>query len=247
MTPVRVGLLGLDFADLSVAAMARWIDARPPGPFGYVVTPNADHLVRLHRQPALRPVYTQAAACVLDSRVVAGVGRALGLAVPAVCPGSDLAAELLSRHISAGERITIIGLRAERLVSLTKRFGLVAPAHFEPPMGFWRDPAGLRQAVEFVRAHPSRLVFLAVGSPGQEILAHAVATDGDTVGTGLCVGAALDFLSDGATRAPAWIQHVGLEWLHRLAREPRRLWRRYLLDDPLVFWLLWRARRAVQG
>lgn len=242
MTVRRVSLLGLDFAALDVMGAALWIAARDGANFGYVVTPNADHLVRLHREPALRPIYAEAALCVLDSRVVAGIARVLGMAVPHACPGSDVTEMLLRRYRRAGERVTIIGLRPALLPALMSRFGLVAPAHFDPPMGFWRDPAALGAVVDFVRAHPARLVFLAVGSPGQEILARAIATDGRAVGTGVCVGAALDFLAGGARRAPRWMQIIGLEWLHRFMREPRRLWRRYLRDDPLVFWLLWRAR-----
>lgn len=248
MRTAPVPLLGLRFAPLGVAAAVDWIAARGPAlfgyeaPFGYVVTPNADHLVRLHRRPELRAVYTGAALCVLDSRVVAAAARLLGVPAPPVCPGSDMAAWLLRWHVRPGERITIIGLRPALLPALVARFGLTAPAHCDPPMGFWRDPAALQAVVAFVRAHPARLVFLAVGSPGQEILAQAIAADWRAVGTGLCVGAALDFLAGGARRAPRWMQAMGLEWLHRLAREPRRLWRRYLLDDPLVFWLLWRAR-----
>lgn len=238
-------LLGLDYADLDVAAAAALIAARSEKKFGYVVTPNADHCVRLHRQPGLRPAYAQASLCLLDSRVMAGLATLLGLAAPPVCPGSDLAHLLLRDHVQPGERITIIGLRTGAIPTLMARFGLAQPAHFDPPMGFWRDPAALQAAVDFVRTHPARLVFLAVGSPGQEILSHAIATDGQATGTGLCVGAALDFLTGQAQRAPAWMCRHGLEWLHRLAREPRRLWRRYLLDDPLVLWLLWRERLRV--
>ena len=227
--------------------MARWVDMRDGEAFGYVVTPNADHYVRLHRQPGLRALYDGAALCVLDSRVVAWVGTLFGLAVPAVCPGSDLAAEILARHVRPGERIAIVGLRAVYLPILVDRFGLAPAAHCDPPMGFWRDPAALSAVVDFVRTHPARLVFLAVGSPGQEILAQAIAADGRAMGTGLCVGAALDFLAGGARRAPGWMRRCGLEWLHRLVGEPGRLWRRYLLDDPLIIWLLWRARRRQCG
>ena len=205
-----VPLLGLNFVSLDVAQAADRIAARRGAAFGYVVTPNADHLVRLHRQPDLRATYEGAVLCLLDSRIVAGSGRALGLLMPKTCPGSDLAATLLRRHVHPGERITIIGLRPEYLPALVTRFGLAAPAHCDPPMGFWRDSAAIRAVADFVLAHPARLVFLAVGSPGQEILARAIAADGRAIGTGLCVGAALDFLAGGARRAPRWMQRAGL-------------------------------------
>jgi exopolysaccharide biosynthesis WecB/TagA/CpsF family protein len=83
---------------------------------------------------------------------------------------------------------------------------------------------------------------LAVGSPGQEILAAAIQASGRAVGTGLCAGASLDFLAGAAQRAPWLMQRAGLEWLHRMASDPRRLTRRYLHDDPPVFGMLMRER-----
>jgi UDP-N-acetyl-D-mannosaminuronic acid transferase (WecB/TagA/CpsF family) len=71
--------LGLDFAAEGIDAVEAWMRARPAGaPFGYVATPNADHLVRLDAEPGLLPLYRGAALLTLDSRVVAGVSRALG-------------------------------------------------------------------------------------------------------------------------------------------------------------------------
>ncbi|HEX3575091.1 MAG TPA: WecB/TagA/CpsF family glycosyltransferase [Rhodopila sp.] len=243
-----VRLLGLDFDNLDVAWAARRIAARPVGaPFGYVVTPNADHLVRISRCPALRAIYRRAEFCLLDSRVVAGLGRLLRLAVPAVTPGSDLTAHLLANHLAPGERITIVGLSPAWLPALVAKCGLAPPAHYDPPMGFDRDPAAFAKTVAFVRVHPARLVFLAVGSPRQELLAAALAAAGDLTGTGLCIGASLAFLAGARPRAPQVFRRAGLEWLFRLANEPRKLFRRYVIDSPVVIALLmkqwWVERR----
>ena len=236
-----VRLLGLDFADMDVSEAAAFLTARPASqPFGYVITPNADHLVRLHRRRELTPLYAAALLCLLDSRVVCRAARLFGLRAPRVAPGSDLTAHLL-RHLHPGERITIVGLRPDRLAALIARYRLSAPAHINPPFGFEHDPAALQEVVDFVLAHPARFVFLAVGSPRQEILAAAIAATGRASGVGLCIGAGLEFLSGAAPRAPIWLQRVGLEWLHRLAHDPLRLARRYLLDCPVIFPLLWRA------
>lgn len=241
----RVRLLGLDFADFNVAEAATWLAARDAGaPFAAVVTPNADHLARLARTPGLRDAYAEALLCLLDSRVVARAARLLGLPTPAVCPGSDLAAALLEHHVTHGENICVIGLRAPWLPALRRRFGLGAVGHYDPPMGFWCNPVELARAADFVAAHPARFVFLAVGSPGQELLATAIARAGRATGVGLCVGAGLEFLAGARRRAPRWVQLAGLEWAHRLAQEPRRLARRYLIEDPLIFPLLLRARMA---
>jgi N-acetylglucosaminyldiphosphoundecaprenol N-acetyl-beta-D-mannosaminyltransferase len=238
-----ISLLGLEFADLDVEAAANWLARRPAtAPFGYVTTPNADHLVRLHRRPGLAPLYRDALMCLLDSRVVAGVARLAGLPVPHVAPGSDLTASLLARHVAAGERITIVGLRPEWLPALVARCGIAPPAHYNPPMGFENDASALHATVEFVLTHPARFVFLAVGSPRQEILAAAIAATRRATGVGLCIGASLEFLAGAAQRAPVWVQHASLEWLYRLGKNPRRLARRYLRDCPLVFPMLLHER-----
>lgn len=243
MTREKIQLLGIDFADVDpVRAAAHLAERDEAAPFGYVVTPNADHLVRLHRHPTMRRIYDGASLSLLDSRVIAYAATLLGLRAPSVCPGSDLTEVLLRQHLQPGERITIVGLHPERLPALRARLGLVPPAHFNPPMGFWRDPAAFDAARRFVLEHPARFILFAFGSPGQELLAYAVARSRGATGMGLCIGAGLDFLAGAATRAPLWMRQGGLEWLHRLMREPRRLGRRYLLDDPLIFQLLLRER-----
>ncbi len=241
--PDSVDLLGLRFADAPLERIAAWLDERPAAAaFGYVVTPNADHLVRIARDPSLPPLYRGAAVRLLDSRVVAGIARRLHLAVPAVVPGSDLTALLLRRHLRPDERITIIGLAPAWVRALVARHGLSEPAHLDPPRGFDRDPASMAAAVRFVLDHPARFVFLAVGSPRQEKLAAAIAATGQATGLGLCIGASLEFLAGARRRAPRWMRDTGLEWLHRLNSDPRRMARRYLWDSPAVIGLVLRER-----
>ena len=238
-------LLGLDFADLDAVEAATWLAQRPASaPFGYVTTPNADHLVRLHRQPTLARFYHAALLRLLDLRVVARSARLIGLAAPRVAPGSDLTGLLLARHILPGEPITIIGLNSKWLPALIARCDLMRLAHYDPPPGFERDATSFRETIEFVLAHPARFTFLAVGSPRQEMLAAAIHATGQATGVGLCIGASLEFLAGRARRAPLWMQQAGLEWLHRLAQDPRRLGRRYMCDCPAIFTLLLRERFA---
>lgn len=238
-----IQLLGLPFADLDLPAAAACIAGRSAdAPFEYVVTPNADHLVRLDRDPGLRVIYRQAALCLLDSRVVFGLSRLFGLQPPPVVVGSDLTAYLLAHHLGPDERITIIGLSPAWLSALVRRHKLATPAHHDPPMGFEHDPAAFAAAVTFVLDHPARFIFLAVGSPRQERLAAAIAVAGGATGTGLCIGASLEFLAGARRRAPRFMQLIGMEWLFRLVTDPRRLLRRYLIDSPRVIVLLLKQR-----
>lgn len=179
--------------------------------------------------------------------MVARAARLIGLPTPCVAPGSDLTELLLTQHLMPEERITIVGLRPEWLPALVARCGIAPPAYHDPPMGFESDPASLCASVEFVLMHPARFVFLAVGSPRQEMLAAAIASTRRATGVGLCIGASLEFLAGATQRAPLWMRHAGLEWLHRLGSDPRRLARRYLLDNPDVFRLLLRERLGRQA
>ncbi len=240
-----VRLLGLALAAAQTGNVVAALAARDPrAQFDYVVTPNADHFVRLqHGGPALRTLYDAAGALLLDSRVMRMAGRLLGLAMPPVVTGSDLTFDLFEHHISGSDALTIVGTTPEAVAALRARYGLSGIAHHCPPFGFERDPALVEQCAEFVERHPARFVFLACGAPRQEILAHRIVERGRATGIGLCIGAAIDQIGGHERRAPALIRNGGLEWCWRIVREPRRLGSRYLTDTRIFALLLAEAFR----
>jgi N-acetylglucosaminyldiphosphoundecaprenol N-acetyl-beta-D-mannosaminyltransferase len=244
-TRISIRLLGVYFNVLSMGEVLRLIATRPAGaPFAYVVTPNADHLVRLSRDPATyRQLYDDAWLRLLDSRVVQRLALLFGLSAPPVVTGSDLTAALVRDAATTGEWVTILGLTQVQAQELAVRTRLRF-VHHDPRIGFENYPDSFEEALRFIENNPARLVFLAVGSPRQEIVARALAARGIAVGTGLCVGASLEFLAGTERRAPVLVQKAGLEWAWRLAQNPRRLWRRYLVDDPAILRLLWREARG---
>jgi N-acetylglucosaminyldiphosphoundecaprenol N-acetyl-beta-D-mannosaminyltransferase len=247
--PAPVRLLGVEFAGLGPEEVLARLAARPAAaPFAYVVTPNADHLNRLLSTPELRRLYDAAALRLLDSRVVARLARLFGLPAPPVVTGSDLTASLFDRTIAADDPVAVLGGTAETIAALRARYGLTRLVHHDPPMGFDRDPAALEAAIRFLEDRPARFSFLAVGSPRQEVVAEALVRRGKATGLGLCIGASLLFLTGAERRAPRVVQGAGLEWAWRLAQNPRRLARRYLVDSPRIVRLLWQeARRGDRG
>ncbi len=224
-------------------AVDRITEREPDKPFAFVVTPNVDHLVRLRRDGVLAPLYAQAWLTVCDSRVLELIASLSGETVD-VTPGSDLTERLFDTAIQPDEPITIIGGSQDVIDGLKLRYGLTDIRWHQPPMGLRNNPEAIADCAEFVARNPSRFVFLCVGSPQQELVAEACLERGDCTGVGLCVGASLEFLSGQARRAPRWIQRARLEWLHRLAEEPKRMWKRYLVEGPKIAFLWWEWRKA---
>ncbi len=207
--------------------------------FGYVVTPNADHLIRLHREPSFRALYADAAYVLLDSRFIAKLLRVTQKLELPVCTGSDLTAKLFNDVIRPDDHIVLIGGSAEQAARLSERYGLKQLAHFNPPMGFIRDPEAVETCLQFIETHsPFRYCLLAVGAPQQEAIAQRLKTRGIARGMALCIGASINFLTGDEQRAPLWMQHSGLEWLFRLLQAPGRMAGRYLVRGPQIFGLL---------
>lgn len=204
--------------------------------YGYAVTPNAHHLVRLEQDTALAAAYRDADYVLLDSRFVANWLRwTTGMHWPA-CPGSDVTAGLLSGVIEPYDTVIVIGGNRHQMDRLRLQYRLHHLVQHIPPMGFIRDASAVEDCLCFIERHsPFRFCLLAVGSPQQELLARKLRERGKARGLALCVGASLNFLSGDERRAPAWMQRLGVEWLHRLLLDPRRLARRYLLESPGVF------------
>lgn len=241
--------LAIDFDSREMDKIVASLDGRPAdAPFGYVVTANVDHIVKLNSKQAyskdLVAAYSNALVRVCDSRVLSGLARLRGVSL-SVVPGSDLTERLVTDVLKPGDRVSIIGGEAATVRILTKtRPGVQFVQHI-PPMGLLTDRGGQQRAARFIAENPARFCLIALGCPQQEILADLVQREGRSRGLGLCVGASLDFLTGKQKRAPGWLQRARLEWLYRLLSNPRRLWRRYLLEGPRILAIVMRWKRPI--
>jgi N-acetylglucosaminyldiphosphoundecaprenol N-acetyl-beta-D-mannosaminyltransferase len=228
--------MDIAFARMAMPSVIRMVGERQEGaPFAYVVTPNVDHVVRLQRiRSDLWPVYRSAWATLCDSKILAILARGMGVTLP-VIPGSDLTQQIFEHVVKPADKIAIIGSNADLIAGLADLYGLKKVHHYDPPMGFIKDPVEVTRAVRFIVETRARYCFLAVGSPQQEILAYRVKQAGGARGIGFCVGASLDFLTGVQKRAPLFMRLLAMEWLHRLLSDPARMWRRYLYDGPGIF------------
>lgn len=242
-----LNFMDLDFSPVDLDTALDTVAARASlgAPFVYVATPNVDHMVKLNAEPARRALYDNAWLTLNDSRILTALATRAGLALPAA-PGADLAERLFDEVIDRREPITIIGGDAETISELTRRYGLTDVRWHDAPRNLKHNPEAVVAAAVFAANQDARFTFICVGAPQQEMIAYAIRARGDATGVGLCVGAALDFLSGRVNRAPQMLRALGLEWAYRLFSEPGRLWRRYLVDGPKVFALFsaWRSAMA---
>ena len=233
---VAVGDVLLDDLTLheAVAGFDRAI-ARGARGWGYVVPVNVDVVVRYRQDAAFRVACERAALRVADGMPVVWATRLLGRPLRARVTGADLLPALCRSAAARGHTVFLLGGRpgvahmaAGRLAD---RFpGLQVAGAYSPPDSFEPEGEAAEAAVLAVNAVKPSLLFVALGSPKQELWVHRHWDRLDTI-VAVCVGAAIDFAAGTRARAPDWMQQAGLEWLWRLAREPGRLWRRYLVQD----------------
>lgn len=229
----------LDIDDYDLRGAVRAAAAYGTERYGYVVTPNVDHVIRHYQDLEFRALYAQAAFVLLDSRFLATIVRLFKRQTFRVCLGSDLTTQVLCNVIEPLDVTVLVGGTVAQAQALRDRFGLKALHHVDPPMNFISDPAAMESCLRAIEAaSPFRFCFIAIGSPQQEIIAQQLKVRGSARGLALCVGAAINFLTGIERRAPPWMQRSGLEWLFRLGTNPRRLARRYLLRGPIIFLLL---------
>ncbi len=247
--------LDIPFADLSFEEVLSHLQDRAGADaFSFVVTANVDHVNRInsHNDPvaasALHIAYSKAGLRVCDSKILSALARLCGIKLNVV-PGSDLTAALFSASFFGSTKIAIIGGDEQTMTDLQHIFpGPDYMVHI-PPMGIMQKPDAIDKAVDFVAASQADYSLFAIGCPQSEIIAVRCLERADTRGVGLCIGASIDFLRGKQVRAPKWMRTVGLEWAHRLLQEPKRMWRRYLVEGPRIFIiaLKWQLSRVRNG
>ena len=238
--------VSVDFTDIKWdAAVARVVQAATADRFTTVVTPNVDHIVRMDRlgDAPLGRYYRAALAdadfCFCDSQILARLARLRGVTL-SVVPGSNLTATLFKDYLTTDVPIAVIGGDAATLADINRHYPRIVATQHIPPMAMIDNPAAIDAAAQFICNFGPGYIFVAVGSPQGEILVHRARELGAKRGVALSIGASIDFITGRQTRAPHIFQKLGLEWAHRLFTQPKRLWRRYLVDGPRIFAIVMR-------
>ncbi|MCC6682527.1 MAG: WecB/TagA/CpsF family glycosyltransferase [Phycisphaeraceae bacterium] len=226
------------------------LDELAAGRGGWIVTPNLDHLCRASRDQDFRRMLGKADLALADGMPLLWATKVQGTPLPQRVAGSTLVWTLAEAAAGQGRSLFLLGgapgsAQAAARV-LHQRFPdlKIAGTHC-PPMGFENDQAQMRAITEALVAAKPDLVYVGLGSPKQERLIEQLRLQNLLPAAWfLGVGISISFIAGHVKRAPKLLQVIGLEWFHRLCQEPRRLARRYLLDDfPYLFRVLWLAGR----
>lgn len=241
-----VDVLGVQVHDLSQAELLARLDR------GAVFTPNVDIIMRARKDTEFHRVLHEAEYRTCDSRIVQWAARFLGTPIREKISGSDFFPAFCRHHADNPDiRIFLLGARegvaARAMARINARTGreLVIGAH-SPSFGFERDDAECRAIIERINGAGATVLAVGVGAPKQEKWIQRWRAQMPEVRIFMGIGATLDFEAGEVRRAPAWVGAAGLEWLYRLLQEPRRLWRRYLVDDLPFLWLILRQKLGLR-
>lgn len=234
----RVGILGVEIDNFSQRQFLSELTK------GIIFTPNVDHLMKLQENEEFRAAYRQADYKICDSQILMYASRLLGKPLKEKISGSDLLPLFCSYHKNNPE-ITIFllggaeGVAKQAQLNINAKIGrqIVIASH-SPSFGFEKNEAECQAIISIVNASQATVLAVGVGAPKQELWIAKYRSQMPTVKIFMAVGAALDFEAGNKPRAPQFWSDLGLEWLYRLMSEPRRLWKRYLLDDLPFFKLL---------
>jgi N-acetylglucosaminyldiphosphoundecaprenol N-acetyl-beta-D-mannosaminyltransferase len=233
-------LYGIKFSNLSRPEVLQRIEEfAAAGKKGFVVTPNVDHVVRVGRDAEFKEAYERATLVLPDGMPVVFTSRLLKKPLTEKNSGSDIFADVIK--LAAEKDLSIFLLGASEKTShrgakkLRREFpGLRLGGRFPPPWGFEKDKAKNEEVIRRINEAAPDLLFIFLGSPKQEIWIkrHIERLD---IKLAFCFGAALDFYAGTIRRSPVWMQKAGLEWFWRIGHEPRRLGKRYLIDNLFPF------------
>lgn len=209
---------------------------------GVVVTPNIDHLVKLQSDRELYELYRQTEWVICDSRLLYLFTKLLPKSLPQAIPGSSFFPAFYAFHKDDPDcRIFLLGglgdVAQRAMDNINRRVGRqIVVGAYSPSYGFETNEEENDSIVSMVNASGATVVPVCVGCPKQEkwIYAHKHLMPG--VRIWMALGATIDFEAGNVKRAPAVWQKLCLEWFYRFCREPRRLFRRYFVDDMKFFW-----------
>ncbi|MBK1813886.1 WecB/TagA/CpsF family glycosyltransferase [Clostridium sp. YIM B02505] len=203
--------------------------------YNYVVTPNVDHIIQLERDKEFREVYDNADLILTDGMPLIWISKLKKTPIKEKVSGSDLFPEVCSLSAKKGYSIFLLGaaegVAAKAASNLMEKYeGLNICGTYSPCYGFEKDDEEIKKIIAMINEKKPDILAVGLGAPKQEKFIYKY-REQLKVPVSLAIGASIDFEAGNIKRAPKWMQKSGLEWFYRLMKEPKRMFKRYIIDD----------------
>lgn len=213
---------------------------------GQVITPNVDQVVRMEWDENFRNICNDCELLLVDGHPLLWIAKAYGVPFKQKICGSDLVPQLCQLSAKKGYRVFFLGaapgvaqIAAEKMQQVYP--GLQVAGTYSPPMGFLDNPQELDHINTLLRDSGADMLFVGMGVPKQDIFIHQNMHKYQ-IPMSFSIGGTIDFIAGVQKRAPMWMRKIGFEWLYRLLSDPKRMFKRYIVDDLKILQLAWRYR-----
>ena len=214
---------------------------------GHVITPNVDQIIRIESDKYFKKIYENAELLLTDGTPLIWISRWYKKPIKEKICGSDLVPDLCKLAAQKGYSIFLLGAAegvaakaAENLKKNNPR--LKVAGVYSPPYGFEKDKNEIDKINKMLFTSNADMLFVGMGVPKQDIFIYENMNKYQ-IPMSFSIGATIDFEAGIQKRAPRWINRIGMEWIYRLVRDPKRMFKRYIINDMKIFKLAWRYRK----
>ena len=248
MNTNRIPLLNTYIDNLTAQEAKSCVDQliQTPG-YHYVVTPNSDIVVKMQADPELLEICNSADLILTDGQIVVKLSKKLGTPIKERVAMTDFVWDVMDLADEKGYKVFLFGGKEDVLEKATAKIKTNYPKlnivdSYSPPFGFEKNKEQLKAANERIKKSGADILIVFLGCPKQEKFI-AKNKDEYQVPISITMGGCVDFIGGGVKRAPRWMQDKGLEWFYRFLQEPKRMFKRYFVDDVRIFGLVRKYRK----
>ena len=205
----------------------------------YAVTPNSDIVVKMQDDTELKEICDKADLILTDGQIVVKLSRYLGNPIKERVCMTDFVWDVFDLAIKKDYKVFLFGGKEDVLFKATENIKKRLPElnmvdSYSPPFGFEKNEEMLEEANRRIKASDADILIVFLGCPKQEKFIYQN-KDKYQVPISITMGGCVDFMAGKVKRAPLWMQNIGLEWFYRFLQEPKRMFRRYFVDDIRIF------------
>ncbi len=248
----RIPFLNTYVDNLTAAEAKSCVDQliQEPG-YHYVVTPNSDIVVKMQDDLELKEICEKADLILTDGQIVVKISRRGKNPIKERVAMTDFVWDVMDLATEKDYKVFLFGGKEDVLERATERIQEKYPKlkivdSYSPPYGFEKDKKQLGAVNERIKKSGADILIVFLGCPKQEKFI-AKNKDKYCVPISFTMGGCVDFIGGGVKRAPQWMQDKGLEWFYRFLQEPKRMFKRYFVDDMRIFGLARKYRKEGAG